>query len=155
MYFIRQLSLNIYKIGKFMGLTDYLIPDVSQGEFKELKRNESSLHQRALETVNSAHKEAVSAIEMHLRYNPERRAVGIWIGPENSWKLALNTSRLNKDENTLVYAVYEEVQSGLHIIRGGLESEKWVDKIKDEEPLQEQSAREPDTDKKRKDDIPF
>ena len=67
MYFIRQLSLNIYKIGKFMGLTDYLIPDVSQGEFKELKRNESSLHQRALETVNSAHKEAVSAIEMHLR----------------------------------------------------------------------------------------
>lgn len=141
-----------------MGLTDYLVSDVSKEEFGELKSAERNIYDRALESVNDVYRGKVAGLGARLRYNSHRGMVGIWLGIGPNIKLARSTSNLTEEERILASAMYEEIQNGLEIIRGGLEAEEWVDKIDEsipETPVEASSAPDPTTTGKEKDDIPF
>lgn len=110
-----------------MNLNDYLIRGVKPEEFAELKRQETDLVGSVMEEFNDVWKPKVQGVKTTFRYNPPRKAIGIYVERDGQQQLVVERQGLSEPEEAVVGSLYQTLEKRLDRLR--LPKESWVDSV--------------------------
>jgi hypothetical protein len=133
---------------------DYVLRGVEPLEYRQIKERESELVDLTFEGFNDHWKPRVQDIEVLLKYNPQRRAVGIFLDKDGQKQLVIGRQGLNEEENVFVGSLYGTLERELDTIR--LPNEEWVEYLEgDDKPREYHQTQETQDTENLDDDIPF
>jgi len=105
-------------------MDDYLLSPIEENEYAELKRRELAILQ--------PRKSSAEGIEAKLKFNPSRKAVGIFIKRDEGYSLVVDSSDLRHGEEDYITEVYENLQKQL--TRISMRDEEWVEHLEPSQP---------------------